>query len=220
MPASLLLMGPTEPKHHQHHRERYANPKQVEEYKTQLDQYANQLQNTMAPAMNIWDDATTTMNRLRGAIDTLKFYKTRLGSLDSYLKKFGISRLHEFAVLQRQRRLYSDRVNKLEETRSLGYESQQRANRALFEGLEQQQNAIEDDARQLEPTPVCGHRGSGPDGGHWFTQPARQSAGQPAITYSGTVDRAAECSDDKDAGSDGGRSASAGSDKQAPAKIG
>ena len=34
--------------------------------------------------------------------------------------------------------------------RSLGYESQQRANRALFEGLEQQQNAIEDDARQLE----------------------------------------------------------------------
>ncbi|WP_419598286.1 type IV secretion system protein, partial [Thiolapillus sp.] len=63
--------------------------KQVEEYKTQLDQYANQLQNTMAPAMNIWDDATTTMNRLRGAIDTLKFYKTRLGSLDSYLKKFG-----------------------------------------------------------------------------------------------------------------------------------
>ncbi len=40
--------------------------KQVEEYKTQLDQYANQLQNTMAPAMNIWDDARQ-LERLQSA---------------------------------------------------------------------------------------------------------------------------------------------------------
>ncbi|WP_419621524.1 P-type conjugative transfer protein TrbJ [Thiolapillus sp.] len=125
--------------------------KQVEEYKTQLDQYANQLQNTMAPAMNIWDDATTTMNRLRGAIDTLKFYKTRLGSLDSYLKKFGdLDDYMNSPCFNGSGGCTATELTKLEETRSLGYESQQRANRALFEGLEQQQNAIEDDARQLE----------------------------------------------------------------------
>ena len=125
--------------------------KQVEEYKTQLDQYANQLQNTMAPAMNIWDDATTTMNRLRGAIDTLKFYKTRLGSLDSYLKKFGdLDDYMNSPCFNGSGGCTETELTKLEETQSLGYESQQRANRALFEGLEQQQNAIEDDARQLE----------------------------------------------------------------------
>lgn len=125
--------------------------KQIEEYKTQLDQYANQLQNTVAPAMNIWDDATTTMNNLRGAIDTLNYYKTRLGSLNSYLDKFGdLDYYMSSPCFDGSGGCTAAEWAKLEETRSLGYESQQRANRALFEGLDQQQDAIEDDARQLE----------------------------------------------------------------------
>lgn len=125
--------------------------KQIEEYKTQLDQYANQLQNTMAPAMNIWDDATTTMNNLRGAIDTLNYYKTRLGSLNSYLDKFGdLDYYMSSPCFDGSGGCTAAEWAELEETRSLGYESQQRANRALFEGLDQQQDAIEADARQLE----------------------------------------------------------------------
>jgi P-type conjugative transfer protein TrbJ len=45
--------------------------KQVQEYSTQLQQYQNQLQNTLAPAAYVWDQATGTMNKLRGSIDTL-----------------------------------------------------------------------------------------------------------------------------------------------------
>ncbi|MDQ5916671.1 MAG: type secretion system protein TrbJ, partial [Pseudomonadota bacterium] len=62
--------------------------KQIQQYQTQLQQYENMLQNTLAPAAYIWDAATSTMNQLRSAIDTLNYYKTHLGSIDAYLGKF------------------------------------------------------------------------------------------------------------------------------------
>ena len=124
---------------------------QIQEYQTQLQQYQNMLQNTMAPAMNIWDDATTTMNNLRASIDTLNYYKTQLGSLNNYLLKFGDLDYYENSpCFDGSGGCTAAELAKLEETRSLGYESQQRANRALFEGLDQQQDAIVSDARQLE----------------------------------------------------------------------
>jgi type IV secretion system protein TrbJ len=125
--------------------------RQIQEYRTQLQQYQNMLQNTMAPAQNIWDDAMTTMNNLRGAIDSLNYYKTRLGSLHNYLEKFGdLDYYMNSPCFDGSGGCTDAERAKLEETRSLGYESQQRANRALFEGLDQQQDALESDARQLE----------------------------------------------------------------------
>ena len=62
--------------------------KQIEQYSTQLQQYQNQLQNTMAPAAYIWDQAQSTINGLMNAVNTLDYYKTQLGSLDSYIGKF------------------------------------------------------------------------------------------------------------------------------------
>ena len=35
--------------------------KQIEQYRTQLQQYENMIQNTVAPAAYIWDQATSTM---------------------------------------------------------------------------------------------------------------------------------------------------------------
>jgi P-type conjugative transfer protein TrbJ len=49
---------------------------------TQLQQYENQLQNTVAPAAYIWDQAQSTINGLMNAVDTLNYYKTQLGSVD------------------------------------------------------------------------------------------------------------------------------------------
>jgi P-type conjugative transfer protein TrbJ len=62
--------------------------KQVQQYKTQLDQYENMLKNTARPVTEIWDQAQSTMNALRSAVDTLNRYKQQLGSLDAYLSKF------------------------------------------------------------------------------------------------------------------------------------
>lgn len=62
--------------------------KQIEQYQTQLQQYENMLQNTMAPAAYIWDQAQSTINGLMNAVNTLDYYRNQLGSLDSYLGKF------------------------------------------------------------------------------------------------------------------------------------
>ncbi|MCG8003230.1 MAG: P-type conjugative transfer protein TrbJ [Candidatus Thiodiazotropha lotti] len=125
--------------------------KQIQEYRKQIQQYQNMLQNTMQPAQNIWDEAMTTMNDLRSSIDSLSYYKTQLGSLHSYLEKFGdLDYYMNSPCFNGSGDCTPVEMEMLEETRSLGYESQQRANRALFEGLDHQQDAIENDARQLE----------------------------------------------------------------------
>ena len=124
--------------------------KQIEQYRTQLQQYENMLQNTMAPTAYVWDQAVTTMNRLRGAIDTLNYYKTQTGSLDAYLGKF------QDVAYYRSSPCFSTGCSKAEweamnrNAVQLGSEAQKRANDAMFRGLDRQQNAIESDARQLE----------------------------------------------------------------------
>lgn len=62
--------------------------KQIQQYQTQLQQYENALQNTMAPAAYIWDQAQSTINELTQATNTLTYYQNQLGSLDAYLSKF------------------------------------------------------------------------------------------------------------------------------------
>lgn len=124
--------------------------KQIEQYRTQLQQYENMLQNTMAPTAYVWDQAVTTMNRLRGAIDTLNYYKTQTGSLDAYLGKF------QDVAYYRSSPCFSVGCSKAEweamnrNAVQLGSEAQKRANDAMFRGLDRQQEAIEADARQLE----------------------------------------------------------------------
>lgn len=125
--------------------------KQIQEYQTQLQQYANMLQNTTAPASQIWDNATRTMANLRSAIDTLAYYKARLGSLTAYMDKFG--NFDDYAgspCFDGSGGCTATERARLEAIRSLGYESQERANRASLEAIDLQQVAIEDDARQLQ----------------------------------------------------------------------
>ena len=44
--------------------------KQIEQYRTQLQQYENMIQNTVAPAAYIWDQAQSTINGLMNAVNT------------------------------------------------------------------------------------------------------------------------------------------------------
>ena len=46
--------------------------KQIDQYRTQLQQYENMLRNTVAPAAYVWAKAEYTMNRLVQASNTLK----------------------------------------------------------------------------------------------------------------------------------------------------
>ena len=124
--------------------------KQIEQYRTQLQQYENMLQNTAAPTAYVWDQAVVTMNRLRGAIDTLHYYKNQTGSLDAYLSKF------QDVAYYRNSPCFNAGCSKAEwdamnrNAVQLSSEAQKKANDAMFRGLDRQQDAIEADARQLQ----------------------------------------------------------------------
>lgn len=124
--------------------------KQIEQYKTQLQQYENMLQNTAAPAAYIWDQAATTMNRLRGAIDTLNYYKSTLGGIDSYLGKFKDTAAYRNSPCFSTAGCSQAEWAALQNSQTLGSESQKKATDALFKGLDQQHDAMEADARQLQ----------------------------------------------------------------------
>jgi P-type conjugative transfer protein TrbJ len=123
--------------------------KQIQEYQTQLQQYENQLQNTMAPAAHIWDQAQRTINDLNQATNTLAYYQNQLGSLDAYLGKFQDVAYYRSSPCFSATGCSDAERAAMEENRRLASESQKRANDALFKGLEQQQDNLEADARQL-----------------------------------------------------------------------
>lgn len=123
--------------------------KQIQQYQTQLQQYENQLQNTMAPAAHIWDQAQRTINDLNQATNTLAYYQNQLGSLDAYLGKFQDVAYYRGSPCFSSTGCSDAERAAMEENRRLASESQKRANDALFKGLEQQQDNLEADARQL-----------------------------------------------------------------------
>mgnify|MGYP003629902817 CR=1 FL=1 len=123
--------------------------KQIQEYQTQLQQYENQLQNTMAPAAHIWDQAQRTINDLNQATNTLAYYQNQLGSLDAYLGKFQDVAYYRGSPCFSPAGCSDAEWAAMDENRRLASESQKRANDAVFRGLEQQQDNLEADARQL-----------------------------------------------------------------------
>ena len=125
--------------------------KQIEQYQTQLQQYENMLQNTMAPAAYIWDQAQATMNNLLAAQDTLNYYKNQLGSLDSYLGKFqDVAYYRGSPCFNGSGGCTPAEKAAMEENRRLANESQKKANDALFRSLDKQQDALTADARTLQ----------------------------------------------------------------------
>lgn len=124
--------------------------KQIQEYQTQLQQYENQLQNTMAPAAHIWDQAQRTINDLNQATNTLAYYQNQLGSLDAYLGKFQDVAYYRSSPCFSSAGCSDAERAAMAENRRLASESQKKANDALFKGLEQQQDNLQADARQLQ----------------------------------------------------------------------
>lgn len=124
--------------------------KQIQQYQTQLQQYENMLQNTTAPAMQIWDSATSTMNQLRNSIDTLNYYKTRLGSIDAYLGKFKDTAAYRGSPCYSVNGCTPAEWAAMKESERWGSESQKKANDALFKSLDRQQDGMQADAEQLQ----------------------------------------------------------------------
>ena len=124
--------------------------KQIQQYKTQLQQYQNMLQNTLAPPMYIWDMATKTMNDLRNAIDTLQYYKTRLGNIQTYLGKFKDTASYRSSPCFTPKGCSDRDWAALSQSQDLASEAQKKSTDALLLALDKQQDAMVADARQLQ----------------------------------------------------------------------
>ena len=136
--------------------------KQIQQYQTQLQQYENQLQNTMAPMAYIWDQATRTMSDLRGAMNTLDFYRNQLGSLDNYLGKFqDVAYYRSSPCFNGSNGCTEAEWAAMNENRRLASESQKKANDAMFRTLEHQQDALQADAGTLERLQVSAQGANG-----------------------------------------------------------
>lgn len=149
--------------------------KQIEQYTTQLQQYENQLQNTLAPASYIWDAAQTTMTELRNTVDTISYYKTRLGSIDNYLEKFQHVDYYKQSPCFTPTGCDAASWAALENIREFASEAQKETNTAVMEGLAQQQESLVSDAQRLEDLQA---QAQGADGQMKAMQAANQLASQ------------------------------------------
>jgi P-type conjugative transfer protein TrbJ len=124
--------------------------KQIDQYQKQLEQYQNQLQNTMAPAQNIWNQAQTTINNLQTATDTLNYYKNQLGSLSAYIGKFQDVAYYRTSPCFTSAGCTPAQLQALMQNRTLAGEAQKKANDAMFQGLDLQQQNLQNDTAKLE----------------------------------------------------------------------
>lgn len=123
---------------------------QLQQYETQLQQYQNMIQNTAQPTTSIWNQATSTMNKLRGLTDTLSYYKNQLGSIDAYTSNFKDTAAYRNSPCFSVNGCTPAEWQAMKNTAWLGSASQKSANDAVFRGLDQQQNSLEADAQKLE----------------------------------------------------------------------
>lgn len=124
--------------------------KQIQQYQTQLQQYENMLQNTVAPAAYIWDQANSTINKLLQAQDTLNYYKNQTGSLDAYLKRYqDISYYRSSPCFNSNIECTADELKALHNAEKDNSEARKKANDAVFEVIDQQQETLRTDANNL-----------------------------------------------------------------------
>ena len=123
--------------------------KQVEQYALQLQQYENEIKNTVAPAAYLWDQSNATIGKVMGMVDTLNYYKTQAGNLDGYLNKFQNTGYYRSSPCYSVNGCSAADQKTISDNQTLGSEAQKKANDAVLRGVDQQQTQLAADAAQL-----------------------------------------------------------------------
>lgn len=124
--------------------------KQIEEYALQLQQYEDQIKNSLAPAAYVWSKAQNTMNKIMDLQNALNGYINTAGNMDSYLAKFGNVNTYKSSPYFGASGGSKEQAEKLMESETVGSEAQKTANDNMMRTLEQQQQALREDAANLE----------------------------------------------------------------------
>lgn len=122
---------------------------QIKQYQTQLEQYDNMLKNSKNLDAFTWDKANLTMDNLVNAIDTLNYYKQQAGGMDAYLSRYQNQDYYRHSPCFNGGQCTDTQREALLQHEVAASEAQKRANDAMLRGIEQQQGAMQSDARQL-----------------------------------------------------------------------
>ena len=123
--------------------------KQIQQYQLQLQQYENMLQNTVAPAAYIWDQANSTINRLLQLQDTLNYYRNQAGSIDAYLSRYQNVGYYRTSPCFTEEGCTPAQRQAVLDANANGSEAQKRANDAVLRSVDQQQQTLRTDAANL-----------------------------------------------------------------------
>ena len=123
---------------------------QVEQYQTQLQQYENQLQNTLAPAASIWDSASSVIDKLIAAQNSLSYYENKLGSLNSYLDKFQDANYYRNSPCFTPQGCSDSEMKAMRDNIAMSSQAQKKTNDDLFQTVKAQRENLKADARTLE----------------------------------------------------------------------
>lgn len=123
--------------------------KQIEQYRTQLMQYENMIQNTIAPAAYIWDQAQRTIGLVMDEVNTITYYKNKLGDFDTYLSKFQNVNYYRSSPCFTPAGCSEVEWKAVNDVRALASESVKHATDALFKSVDVQQDFIKSDAQKV-----------------------------------------------------------------------
>lgn len=64
--------------------------KQIQQYQTQLQQYQNMIQNTVGAPVQLWQQATQTIDSLQSQVNQISSFARQAGDVNTYMNQFKI----------------------------------------------------------------------------------------------------------------------------------
>jgi P-type conjugative transfer protein TrbJ len=122
---------------------------QINQYRTQLQQYEDQIRNTLAPTAYLWDQVNQVTAEVLSTIDTLEKYKQQAGSIDAYLAKFQDVNYYRSSPCFGPNGCTEEQMQALRQSQTAGSQAQKWANDAAIKGIELQQKQLKQDADNL-----------------------------------------------------------------------
>lgn len=124
--------------------------KQLEEYSTQLQQYEDQLKNSLAPAAYVWSKAQQTIGKIQDLQGEIMAIYSSAGNLEQYLQKFGdVNYYKDSPYFNSEGGGTKSQLEQLKEGEKAGLELQKKAYEGTARTLQQQQEQLKTDAEEL-----------------------------------------------------------------------
>ena len=125
--------------------------KQIEQYRTQLQQYENMIRNTLAPPAYVWAKVEYTMTKLINLSNSIRYYEQQYGGLDSYMQRFrNVEYYRSSSCFTLEEKCNDSAWKLLQDGQNTSTDSQKHANDSLLRGLSEHQNQIPLDAAHLQ----------------------------------------------------------------------